>query len=199
MREEIIRSLLKPAELTGKIFSPEYVFLIQLWLVIGESRSAAEWYFPFLVLYAVSIGLPTFFLRYLVSRGHIEDMTLTNRLDRTNPKLFIVILLSMVGPFIIAKILSLPAIVYLFYLTVFSVSVIVYFLTFLLKVSGHALTITMTATIALFLNSTLGWWLFLFIPVVCTARVITRNHTLVEVAMGSLIGFIFPLITFKLL
>lgn len=199
MKKRVNQVLIKPAELIGKIISPETILALQLWLVMGEKKPISMWIIPFLILFGVSIFVPRFSIHYLAAHGHIRDTTFVNRRERTNPLLFIAVIISIVCPFILAKFLNLPDVVYSYYITMFMIIVVFYCLTFLLKVSGHAAAITATATIALIFNSGLEWLLFLSIPFVCAARIITRDHTLTEVIIGSLIGFIIPIIIFKLL
>lgn len=199
MKKRVNQVLVKPAELIGKIISPETILALQLWLVIGEKKPISKWIIPFLILYGVSIFVPRFSIHYLATHGHIRDTTFVNRRERTNPLLFIAVIISIVCPFILAKFLNLPEVVYSYYITMFMIIVVFYCLTFLLKVSGHTAAITATATIALIFNSKLEWLLFLSIPFVCAARIITRDHTLIEVIIGSLIGFIIPIVIFRLL
>lgn len=118
VEKRINRFLVKSAELIGKIISPETILALQLWLVMGEKRPIAKWIIPFLIVYGVSIFVSRFSIHYLAAHGHIKDTTFVNWQERTNPLLFIAVIISLICSFILAKFLNLPDVVYSYYVKI---------------------------------------------------------------------------------
>ncbi|HOE74834.1 MAG TPA: hypothetical protein PLC05_02245 [bacterium] len=139
---------------------------------------------------------PTIFTLFAVKLGHIKNVLLTRRQDRSSP--FLIATLGAIVTFIIFYRLSVPAEVLVFLITLILILIVILIINLYWKISVHATTITVVAVAANIFADYRLWYLFLLIPIVCWSRVYRKKHTVAQVVAGTLLNGIIVYITFNL-
>jgi len=151
---------------------------------------------------AIFTGLmPTLLVLWWLKRknGNKEkiDMDMPERTDRNVPLLLVI--LSYSTGVIVLYLLNAPLITTVLMFCYFSNTVAVFFINLYWKISIHSMGVAGPAAALIYLFGFVGILFTLIIPVVMWSRVYLNEHTLSQVIMGTLIGFLFTLLQMHLL
>jgi len=151
---------------------------------------------------AIFTGLmPTLLVLWWLKRknGNKEkiDMDMPERTDRNVPLLLVI--LSYSTGVIVLYLLNAPLITTVLMFCYFSNTVAVFFINLYWKISIHSMGVAGPAAALIYLFGFVGILFTLIIPVVMWSRVYLNEHTLSQVIMGTLIGFLSTLLQMHLL
>lgn len=116
------------------------------------------------------------------------DMDIPERTDRNYPLLLVI--LSYAFGVVFLYLLNAPAIVTVLMFCYFSNTLIVFFINLYWKISIHSLGVAGPAVALLYVFGAFGLIYILIIPLVMWSRVYLKEHTVSQVVMGALIGFL---------
>jgi len=151
---------------------------------------------------AIFTGLmPTLLVLWWLKRknGNKEkiDMDMPERTDRNVPLLLVI--LSYSTGVIVLYLLNAPLITTVLMFCYFSNTVAVFFINLYWKISIHSMGVAGPAAALIYLFGFVGILFTLIIPVVMWSRIYLNEHTLSQVIMGTLIGFLSTLLQMYLL
>ena len=133
------------------------------------------------------ILLVLFFLKRK-SNGNEIDMDIPERTDRNYP-LILVIISYIIGTVILYA-LNAPTITTVLMFCYFSNTLIVFFINLYWKISIHSLGVAGPAAALIYVFGAAGILYMLIIPLVMWSRVYLKEHTISQVVMGALLGFL---------
>ncbi|MGZ7069253.1 MAG: PAP2 family protein, partial [Methanobacterium sp.] len=116
------------------------------------------------------------------------DMDIPKRTDRNYP-LLLVILSYAIGV-IVLYLLNAPSITTILMFCYFSNTLIVFFINLYWKISIHSLGVAGPAAALIYVFGVSGILYMLIIPLVMWSRVYLKEHTISQVVMGALLGFL---------
>lgn len=116
------------------------------------------------------------------------DMDIPERTDRNYP-LLLVILSYAIGV-VFLYLLNAPVIVTVLMFCYFSNTLMVFFINLYWKISIHSLGVAGPAAALLYVFGAMGLIYMLIIPLVMWSRVYLKEHTVSQVVMGALLGFL---------
>jgi len=185
------------ARLTSGIFSPFLIGLILILLVSLEATmsllGAVKWS---LILIAQSI-LPTLiFTIFLVRDNRLDGFFSSSRRQRI--RIYILILVLAAVSSLTLFILKAPLMLLALAVTGLSGSVVFAVINQWWKISLHTAFITAMATMLFILHGFLGVALLPLIPLVAWSRVILRQHSMAQTAIGAILGVIILVVIFSL-
>ena len=125
-------------------------------------------------------------LHWAVRKGHLSNWDLSNRKERILP-LFILMGVLMVDV-VIARFFINDFLVDLFVLYIFWI-IGFFLITLFWKISGHAAGAALGAGLIIQWYGWSYWPLFLIIPIVMVARLLRKDHTLLQLIAGALYSF----------
>ena len=119
---------------------------------------------------------------------HEIDMDIPERSERNYP-LLLVILSYFIG-FLVLYILNAPTITTVLMFCYFSNTLAVFFINLYWKISIHSMGVAGPAAALVYVFGYYGIIFMLIIPVVMWSRLYLKEHTLIQVIMGALLGFL---------
>jgi membrane-associated phospholipid phosphatase len=122
------------------------------------------------------------------NNGQRMDIDIPERKDRNYP-LLMVIISYLIGVLVLYAI-NAPLITTILMFCYFSNTLIVFFINLYWKISIHAMGVAGPTTVLIYVFGPIGAIFALIIPVVMWSRVYLKRHTLFQVIMGTLLGFI---------
>ena len=122
------------------------------------------------------------------NHGQRIDIDIPERKDRNYP-LIMVIISYLIGV-IVLYVMNAPLITIILMFCYFSNTLIVFFINLYWKISIHAMGVAGPTTVLIYVFGPVGAIFALIIPVVMWSRVYLKRHTVFQVIMGTLLGFI---------
>ncbi len=134
------------------------------------------------------ISLVFWWLRGKNGKDAEIDMDIPERTDRNYP-LLLVILSYAIGV-VFLYLLNAPGIVTVLMFCYFSNTLMVFFINLYWKISIHSLGVAGPAAALIYVFGAMGLVYMLIIPLVMWSRVYLKEHTVSQVVMGALLGFL---------
>lgn len=122
------------------------------------------------------------------NNGQRMDIDIPERRDRNYP-LLMVITSYLIGVLVLYT-MNAPLITTILMFCYFSNTLIVFFINLYWKISIHAMGVAGPTTVLIYVFGPIGAIFALTIPVVMWSRVYLKRHTVFQVIMGTLLGFI---------
>jgi len=180
---------LRAAYIISRIFEPF------LWLaILGVVIVFSDYFNGYNKLYW-TVGL-AFFLGVLplltlwIGFKKIKDIDIDfTKKEKRTPFILIILFYWLIG-LVLAWALNGPKLILDILLIGIVLNVLVLLINFYWKVSNHSLGIT---AVSLFINQLFDWqyaWLFVFVPLVCWARLIQKKHSLGQLTGGVGLGLL---------
>ncbi len=145
----------------------------------------------FIIIGSVSVffgGLFPFILCYLYAKKKNLEIDVPTKEDRIYP-LLMVIPLYLIG-LILLFLLRTPSIITVLMFCYFSLTIIVLLISLYWKISLHSMGVAGPAVFLIYIFGIPGLIFSLIIPLVMWSRVYLRKHTVLQVIMGALLGFL---------
>ena len=120
--------------------------------------------------------------------GKRIDIDIPERTDRNYP-LLMVIISYLIGVIVLYE-MHAPLITTILMFCYFSNTLIVFFINLYWKISIHAMGVAGPTTVLIYVFGPAGAIFALIIPVVMWSRVYLKRHTVFQVIMGTLLGFV---------
>lgn len=149
----------------------------------------------FLIIGSISIffgGLLPFILCYFWAKQKNLEMDIPTKEDRIYP-LLMVIPSYLVG-LIILYFIGTPTIITMLMFCYFSITILVILISLHWKISLHSMGIAGPAVFLIYIFGIPGVIFSLILPVVMWSRVYLRRHTLPQVIIGALLGFLLTIV-----
>lgn len=184
------KNTIKLARVISFVFQPIFILAF---IVVGMAflpfvDLSGRWFF-FLFFLIFTVFLPALVIWLGFRRGYISDIDFTHRKERI-PFIAITLFFWTVALFWL-WFLDSPLVFLSLFVAAYIILLIFLFITFFWKVSNHALAISIFAFLV---NQFFDWrlqWIFLLVPIVAWSRWIQKKHTIAQLIVGSLLGFIF--------
>lgn len=153
----------------SRIFDPFVMLAVLFWLVFSGTPHALE-------AFSLMVGLPFLLFLFAWKMRVIKTWDVRDRRER--PKILWILLgIETVASVILGTSLAIPVLIAILGFTL---------ITQYWKISGHTMTATLT-TGYIVMKFGFEWWPILFVvPLVAWARIVTKNHTLLQVLAGAL-------------
>ena len=129
------------------------------------------------------------FYNYKNGKEKDIDMDIPERSERNYP-LLLAILSYLIG-FLVLYILNAPTITTVLMFCYFSNTLAVFFINLFWKISIHSMGVAGPAAALVYVFGSYGLIFILIIPLVMWSRLYLKEHTLNQVIMGALLGFLF--------
>jgi len=175
------------AAIIAFISSPPIVLTVFLTYIVFHFSYSMKNAVLWLILAVILIGILPVLYAYIAAKlGHIKDIYLNRRQDRTGP--FLVACLGMIITMMIFYAMDVPKEILLFFMSGILITLIIMIINLFWKISVHATTITMVLMVVNVLSHYSYWYLFIFVPFVMWARVVQERHTVKQVVAGTFLG-----------
>lgn len=149
----------------------------------------------FILVTFISILFAAFLPTLIVFKwlmGKKIDLDIPDRKERTYPLIF-VITSYLIGAAVLYAI-NAPEITTILMFCYFSNTLIVLIINLFWKISIHSMGVAVPTTALIYVFGPIGSIFALIIPVVMWSRVYLRRHTVFQVIMGALLGFILTIL-----
>jgi membrane-associated phospholipid phosphatase len=151
-----------------------------------------------MLFYALlTVLLPAAYIVYLFKRGLVTDLHMRRRSERIRPTAFHIVCLLLVT---IALLLAPDAPRMLRFLALLQTLQALLFLAITLswKISAHAGTAALVATLTLLLYGPTLWPILFLVPLIAWSRVRLGRHTVAQTVAGAVLGMITTAATYIL-
>lgn len=184
------------ARALANVLSPPVVTLGVLLLVASQTGAATAWRWAatFVVL---GIVPPVFYVAWLVRRGHVTDIHLPLREERTRP--FVATLASSGTALVVMAALGAPPLLVVVAAAGWLQVALLFAITLRWKISTHCAAAAALAALAVGLRGTPAVPLVAIVPVVAWSRLRLQRHDRAQVVAGGVLGAGVTLVLWKLL
>lgn len=197
------KRLIAGAKLLSAIFNPFYLPLVGMVFLFWFSYlSMLTWKYKLTVLllvYVCTVVLPTLFIRLYTNYHGWKLFVLGQKERRMVP--YIISILCYFMCYYVMNFLHIPYFISLILVIALAIQVLCAFINSWWKISTHSAAIgAVTGTVVMFsliFGFYLLWWLSLVLVVsglVCSSRLILRQHDLSQVMIGYLTGLVIAVI-----
>jgi membrane-associated phospholipid phosphatase len=180
---------IKTAYIISRIFEPFLWLSIFMLLILFSHYFAGYHRLGWAIGMVLFFGfLPLFFIWSGIRRGGISDIDITKKEERT-PFILAILFFWGIG-LILAWFMGAPILIIKILIIALIIGIIILFINFYWKISGHTLALT---AVFLMINELFGWqyfWLLLFIPLIAWSRWAQKKHTLEQLVAGVLLGMV---------
>lgn len=153
----------------SRIFDPFVMLVLLFWLVFAGTPRAVE-------AFGLMVVLPFMLFVIALKTKMVKNWDVRDRRER--PKLLWTLLIIETGASVLlGTSLALPILIGLLGFAL---------ITQYWKISGHTMAATLTTGYVVMRFGFLWWPVLLIIPLVAWARIVTKNHTLLQVIAGAL-------------
>lgn len=159
---------------------------VPLFLAVGAKAAGANGLLWAVLCITLTSGLSLLYLLHLTRSGSVSDPRSIPRAERVGPLRVVAILHA--AAFLIVYTLGGPAELSAALLSYTIATALFAVLTPLINISLHAAGVSGTAVCLTFVFGPWGLPAFLLLPTVFWARLQLRRHTLLELALGALVG-----------
>ena len=145
----------------------------------------------FLIVGSVCVffgGLLPFIICYLYAKKKNLEIDIPSRKDRIYPLLMVIP--SYIIGLILLYVLGTPAVITVLMFCYFSIAILVILISLYWKISLHSMGVAGPAVFQIYIFGVPGLLFILIIPVVMWSRVYLHKHTVSQVIMGALLGFL---------
>ncbi|MGO9386579.1 MAG: phosphatase PAP2 family protein [Methanobacterium sp.] len=154
----------------------------------------------FLIVGSVSVffgGILPFMLCYLYAKKKNLEIDIPSRKDRIYPLLMVIP--SYIIGLILLYTLGTPAVITVLMFCYFSITIVVLLISLYWKISLHSMGVAGPAVFLIYIFGIPGLIFSLIIPLVMWSRVYLHKHTVPQVIMGALLGFLLTAIQIYIL
>lgn len=161
------------AVLISRLFDPFVMFVVVYCVLLWDHPS-------FVSAFLSMVGVPFVLFVLAWKTGYISNWDIKDRKER--PKLlWPLVIIELVALYMFQLWLLIPMLVGMIGFAA---------ITHVWKISGHAMSVALAVGIIVAKFGWNWWPVFLFVPLMCWSRVMTKNHTLAQVIAGSVYGLI---------
>jgi membrane-associated phospholipid phosphatase len=183
----------RTAKIIGGITRPDYLFLLILWVVVDQGSLTVKGLLIVTCFSLVTLFFPAVTAKLVIRRNSITQL---GQWERINPYLIGSYLLAIGLPLGAGWFLDLPYRIVVFYVLCLATIIIGCLLTYSIKISGHAISMAAFTSIAIIFTDIPIWVLLPLVPLVGASRVVTGDHTVIEVVVGAALGLTLPPLIF---
>lgn len=189
------------ASLTSDIFSPllmpTYAMVIALWLTPMRILPLSVRAWATLGVFFITAVIPVISILMLIKAGRVSDMSVSERAERPTPLLIALVCYIVAGVYL--WVLHAPTWLILFLVGAAVIATIELLISVRWKISAHAaaagglcgFVVWLGVKNALTCDAFLLLSICIFIlGIVCGARLQLNHHTLLQVTMGAILGFV---------
>ena len=159
---------------------------VPLFFAVGAEAAGANGLLWALLCVFLTSGLSLLYLVFLTRSGKVSDPRSIPRAERVGPLRVVAVLHA--GAFLVVFLLGGPATLVAALLSYAVATALFALLTPLINISLHAAGVAGTAVCLTFVFGPWALPAFLLLPVVFWARLELERHTLLELALGALVG-----------